>query len=421
LLQSLPPEELEASLFEVVGLLNCTTTQITSEKRDEMDLCSHGANACFVTGDFDSMTELIDEVLSKDIDTKEKYRVSEIKVKALFTIGKPNESISTALDFIRQLGLPAPQKKPASTIVREFLKVKKLLKNKTAEDIADLPELGDQRYEMWQRMNEHLASSIFHVEPTMLPLIIFQLVTTSLKHGLNPSSSPGFAGLGLLLCGPFGKPREGCEMAKAADLILERPGMQSGATYTVFITQCLCYHWVSPLQDTVVPLLKGYQAGLEIGNNTDKACWCLNGRSCILYFVGRGLDSIQKELEATIRVLTQLKQDDVKLQVIILLTTVKKLRGIDAGGSAGDKIMDSMLATASSTGDFTLSALVNSMKLEVFVFCQEWRQALELVQKAGNLRLFLSSLFGSVRYTFLAESSTIGIWLEEETNEEMRT
>jgi predicted ATPase len=274
---------------------------------------------------------------------------------------------------------------------------------------------------MWQRMNEHLASSIFHVEPTMLPLIIFQLVTTSLKHGLNPSSSPGFAGLGLLLCGPFGKPREGCEMAKAADLILERPGMQSGATYTVFITQCLCYHWVSPLQDTVVPLLKGYQAGLEIGNNTDKACWCLNGRSCILYFVGRGLDSIQKELEATIRVLTQLKQDDVKLQVIILLTTVKKLRGIDAGGSAGDKIMDSMLATASSTGDFTLSALVNSMKLEVFVFCQEWRQALELVQKAGNLRLFLSSLFGSVRYTFLAESSTIGIWLEEETNEEMRT
>jgi len=109
LLQTLSPEELEASLFEVVGLLNCAASNVTDEKRVELarmnlkagikasenaafdtakvyfktgrealgsrgwegdyrtmlDLCSHGANACFVTGDFDSMNELIDEVLTK--------------------------------------------------------------------------------------------------------------------------------------------------------------------------------------------------------------------------------------------------------------------------------------------------------------------------------------------------------------------
>eukprot|EP00985_Skeletonema_marinoi_P023153 scaffold15186_cov80-Skeletonema_marinoi.AAC.1 len=118
LLRSLPPEELEASLFEVAGLLNCAASNITDEERDELagmnlkagirasenaafdtakvyfkaghdalgsrgwegdyrtmlDLCNHGANACFVSGDFDSISELIEEVLSKDIDTKEKYR-----------------------------------------------------------------------------------------------------------------------------------------------------------------------------------------------------------------------------------------------------------------------------------------------------------------------------------------------------------
>eukprot|EP00984_Skeletonema_dohrnii_P005698 scaffold2011_cov137-Skeletonema_dohrnii-CCMP3373.AAC.1 len=91
LLRSLPPEELEASLFEVAGLLNCAASNITDEERDELagmnlkagirasenaafgaakeyfkaghdalgsrgwegdyrtmlDLCSHGANACF--------------------------------------------------------------------------------------------------------------------------------------------------------------------------------------------------------------------------------------------------------------------------------------------------------------------------------------------------------------------------------------
>eukprot|EP00984_Skeletonema_dohrnii_P002037 scaffold682_cov105-Skeletonema_dohrnii-CCMP3373.AAC.7 len=443
LLRSLPPEELEASLFEVVGLLNCAASNITDEERDELakmnlkagvkasenaafdtamvyfkagrealgsrgwegdystmlDLCSDGANACFLTGDFVSMNELIDEVLSKDIDTKEKYRVSEIKVKSLLTVGKVNEAINAALDFRRQLGLPAPQKKAASkfTIIREYIRVKKLLKDKTAEDIANLPELDDELYEMGQRMNEHLATSVYLVEPTMLPLVIFQSVTTSLKHGLSPTSSPAFARLGMLLCGPFGKPHEGREMAKAAELILERPGMRSSTSNTIFVTQTFCHHWTSPLQDTIAQLLKGYQVGLEIGD-TVKACFCLVGRMYYLFFTGRTLDSIQQELEASIHVLTQLKQDENELKITILLSSVKKLRGLDP--EAGDKILDSILASAAETRN-NLSAYVSAMKLEVFVFFQQWKEAVDLVQKAGNVRLFLSSTFVVVRYTFL--------------------
>eukprot|EP00984_Skeletonema_dohrnii_P004020 scaffold1378_cov149-Skeletonema_dohrnii-CCMP3373.AAC.5 len=444
LLQTLPPEELEASLFEVVGLLNCAASNVTDDERVELarmnlkagikasenaafdtarvyfktgrealgsrgwdgdyrimlDLCSHGANACFATGDFDSMNELIDEVLSKDIDTKEMYRVSEIKVKSLHNIAKFNESIDAALRFNRQLGLPAPRKKPASTftIIREYIRVKRLLKNKTAEDIANLPRLDDERYEMGQRMNEHLSACVYQVEPTMLPLIIFHMVTTTLKHGLSSSSPSGFALLGMLLCGPFGKPHEGREMAKAAELILEKPGMRSSATYTLFVTQTFCYHWTSPLKDTIAPLLEWYQRGLEIGD-TDSACWCLNTRSYHLFVTGRALDSIQKELEASISVFTQLKQDESLLHCNGILTTVKKLHGMDA--EAGDEIIESLLATAASNGDFLLSAIVNWMKLEVFVFYQEWKEAIDLVRKAGNIRQFLSGSFASVRYTFL--------------------
>eukprot|EP00984_Skeletonema_dohrnii_P006894 scaffold2461_cov78-Skeletonema_dohrnii-CCMP3373.AAC.2 len=444
LLQTLSPKELEASLFEVVGLLNCAASNITDDERDELakmnlkagikaaenaafdtakvyfkagrealgsrgwegdyitmlDLCSHGANAYFVTGDFDAMATLIDEVLSKEIDTKEKYRVSDIKVKSLFTVGKVGESINAAIEFIRQLGLPTPQKTSNLTIMREYIRVKRLLKNKTAEDIANLPELDDERYEMGQRMNEHLASSLYHVKPRMLPMVIFQMVTTSLMHGLNSSSSPAFAGLGLLFCGPnpIGKPHQGCEMAKAAELILEKPGMRSSAVYTIFLTQNFCYHWISPLQDTIAPLLKGYQVGFEMGD-TGRACWCLMGRMYHLFFISLALDSIQKELEATIHVMTQLKQDAARLRIIVLLTTVKKLLGIDT--EACDETMDSILTNAASTRDFNLVAHVNLMKLEVFVCFQEWEQAIDLVRKAGNVRRFLSSTFHSVRYTFL--------------------
>ncbi len=444
LLESLSPRELEASLFEVVGLLNCAASNFTSEECDVLarlnlkagmkasenaafdaakvyfkaghgvlgsrgwegdystmlDLCSHGANACFLIGDIDSMNELIDEVLSKEIDVKEKFRVSDIKVKSLFSAEKYNESIDVALDFRRQLGLKTRQRKPASkfTIIKNYIRVKRLLNNKTAADIANLPMLDDERYEMGQRMNQQLAVSIYLVEPTMLPLIIFQGITISLKHGLNCSSSNDFAVLGMLLCGPFGKPQEGIEMAKAAELILEKADTRGSVAHTVFTTQHYCYHWVSPLQDTLAPLLKGYQMGLESGD-TDRGCWCLISRSFHLYFIGRPLDSIQKELEAYIKVLTQLKQNVSKTIITNVLTAVKKLRGIDV--EACDKILEFILATAASTGNYNLPADVNLFKLEEFVIFQKWGEAIDLVQKAGNVRLILACLFSSVRFTFL--------------------
>jgi radical SAM superfamily enzyme with C-terminal helix-hairpin-helix motif len=89
-----------------------------------------------------------------------------------------------------------------------------------------------------------------------------------------------------------------------------------------------------------------------------------------LYFTGRGLDSVQKELEAAIHVITQLNQGAAILHISILLTGVKMLRGLD--GEAGDKILDSILASAAESHNH-LAAYVNLMKLEVFVLFQQWR------------------------------------------------
>ena len=39
-------------------------------------LCSEGANASYIIGDYDTMNQLIDEVLSMDISVKDKFKVS---------------------------------------------------------------------------------------------------------------------------------------------------------------------------------------------------------------------------------------------------------------------------------------------------------------------------------------------------------
>ena len=444
LLKNLSPEELERNLFEVVGLLNCSSSQITEEesallaelnleagkKASEngafdtarvyynagraalgskgwaehydimLDLCSNGANACYLTGDFETMNELMDEVLNKDIDTMDKYQISEVKVKSLHAQGKVNESIDAALDFRRQLGLPTQQRKPVSNfiILREYLRVMRLLKRMTAEDIAALPEIEDERQAIGQQMYELLATSISEVEPTMVPINVFLMVKATLKHGLNPSSCFAFVCMGALLCGPFGKPHLGREMARAAELILQQPGMRQVTPKTTLVAHTFCYFWTSPLQDTIAPLLSVCKNGLAIGDS-NSACNSLAARCYHLYFIGRSLENIQQELEASIDVMMHLKQDTPLMRNIILLAAVRKLRNLNTEDD--DQKLGSIASAASSSGNVNITAFVSSIRLDELLFFQEWEKALELVQEAGDVRLANMGLFISVRYTYL--------------------
>ena len=132
-------------------------------------LCSKGANACFVSGDLDTMHELITEVLSQDIPVVDKFNVYEVKIQATHAAKDFDEGISIAFDFRRQLGLPSLKNKAVNPliIVKEFVKVMRALGNRTAEDIANLPELTDDRIIMGQRMLELLATSCSQVSGIM--------------------------------------------------------------------------------------------------------------------------------------------------------------------------------------------------------------------------------------------------------------
>ena len=118
------------------------------EDRDTIvALCSEEANACFVLGDLDQMTSLTDEVLSKDIPIRLKFKAVETKILALWAAGKAIESIDTAFDFRRQLRLKCFKNKPVSTatVLIEYMKTNRALGARTAEDIASLPPIQDER------------------------------------------------------------------------------------------------------------------------------------------------------------------------------------------------------------------------------------------------------------------------------------
>ena len=166
-----------------------------------LKLCSEGAHASYMNADFDTMTALIDEVLSKDISVKDKFRVYEVKLLYDHSQGNYDEALSLGLDVRRQLGFPIIHHKPVSTlkVLLRFIKTNRALGNRSAEELAGLPELTDERVIMGQRMLELLLTSCYQVQPTLFPILICTLTDTSLKHGINASASDAFTTFGILL------------------------------------------------------------------------------------------------------------------------------------------------------------------------------------------------------------------------------
>ena len=160
-----------------------------TEQQMMLTLCSEGANACFICGDLDTMNKLIAEVLSRDIPIQDKFNAYKVKVVAYHANGEFNKALSTAIDFRRQLGLPTLKNKPVNTliIIKEFIKTKRALGKKTAEDIASLPELTDDRIIMGQRMLELSASASFAVSKIGgACIVVVLIILTHVSYLLSP-------------------------------------------------------------------------------------------------------------------------------------------------------------------------------------------------------------------------------------------
>ena len=246
-----PGHYVDAAEYLALGRKQLGPSGWETDKPLSLQLYCEGASLAYRTGDTSTMDVLLDEVLSRpDLTVMEKFRAYEIKIIARQSADQFHESLTLGLDVLKQLGLPVLKDNPRSkvSIVMEYVKTKRALGKRTAEELASLPQLTDERIGMGLRISELLLVSCYQAQPTMFALLAFRMVRATLKHGINISSGDALISYGIILCGAFREPKRGREMAKAGELILEKYEFKkSRATLGA---DGLIYYWTAPLLDT---------------------------------------------------------------------------------------------------------------------------------------------------------------------------
>ena len=193
-----------------------------------------------------------------------------------------------------------------------------------------------------------------------------------ITYGNMPLSAFVYAWYGMFLCGRYLQINLGYEFGQLALEMLDKNQSSSVRPKTIFMINCMIFHWKYHVCGTLEPLLKAYQEGKDIGD-VEYSSWAILVRCEHLFLMGSSLPSLEQEFQQAEDAIQQVNQDSALLHNQIFHQTVLNLLGKSSNPHHlfGSKFDESILPTLAKTGKrayWTVSCLFVSIDLGVFVW-----------------------------------------------------
>ncbi|MFW5681078.1 MAG: adenylate/guanylate cyclase domain-containing protein, partial [Pseudomonadota bacterium] len=273
-----------------------------------LELYLHAAEAAYLVRDFARMQSLADTVLARAASAVDRVRMREIELRALIAQDRRQEAIALALPLLAELGEPMPAMPAPDDYERAFARTAEAIAGRAPADLAGLPAMAAPTPLAAMRVTNLIFSAAYFAAPQLMPLIIAKLVELSARHGNAPESAFGYAVYGIHLCAFADDIETGYAFGQLSRTLLERPEAAPLRARTLFIGTIGVAHWKEPLQATLDPLLRAYEAGLESGD-IEYATHALMIHNQHLLAVGHDLERLAERMAGQRPAILAAKED----------------------------------------------------------------------------------------------------------------
>ncbi|MEH1766900.1 MAG: AAA family ATPase [Nostoc sp.] len=265
------------------------------------------AEVACLSGDFELMEQLVDDVLHNAQHLLNTIKVYEIKILAYVAQSKQPEAIKIALTVLELFGIVFTTQPSPAEINQSLQETKLLLNQKQLEELLKLPEMTDPESLAVIRILAVVTAAVYQAVPPLLPMIVCKQVCLSIQQGNATVSTLAYAWYGVILC-ITGEIELGNQAGQLALDLLAKSRSQEFKASTINMVYPFVKPWKYPLQTSLVPLLEGYQSGLEMGA-LEYAAYCAYNYCSLSFFLGKELTVLEKEMAAYSQALAQLKQE----------------------------------------------------------------------------------------------------------------
>mmetsp|Transcript_13736 Transcript_13736/g.19202 ORF Transcript_13736/g.19202 Transcript_13736/m.19202 type:complete len:531 (-) Transcript_13736:1044-2636(-) len=141
-----------------------------------LDLYNAGAEAKYCTAKYDDMDKYINEILSNTRTLRDKIRAYSTMLISLSARHKFKELFEVGFSVLEKLGEKFPAKSSLPRVLSEAVKTKWLLRNKTDDDILNLPDMCEPDKLDAMSILNIMCTSIFRGRRDMFPFVSFRMV-----------------------------------------------------------------------------------------------------------------------------------------------------------------------------------------------------------------------------------------------------
>ncbi len=375
------------------------------------DLYTEAVESAYLNSDFIQMELMADEILHHAVSFIDKIRIFEVRVLAYIAQNRLTDAVNTALFSLKELGINFPDKPNTFQILRGLIGIKLLLRNKSGSRLIEHKFMEDPAKIATIRMLTRMASAAFFSVPELLPLITFQQIKLTLKHGITSDSAVAFAIFGLIECGVTGNIKSGCFYGDVAQAMINRLEGRELETKVHVIFNSQIRHWDEHANKTLAPLLEAYQSGLETGD-LEYAAYAVHIFCCNSFCMGKNLAELEGNFEFYGEIIRRLNQKTAYNFHRIWHQSLLKLQG-KAGSpeSLSGEIYntDKMLPVHEAANDRTsmFDAYLHQMMLS-FMF-QDYSEAVKYARLVEKFSDGVTGMFYVPLMVFYASLSRLAL------------
>ncbi|MEG5039457.1 MULTISPECIES: AAA family ATPase [unclassified Microcoleus] len=378
------------------------------------ELHIEAANSACLIGAFERVDACVEAVLQHTSNPLEQVKALEIKIQSLIARNQLSEAIQVARAILQEFDVELPEH-PTQEMVAPALNA--IGDRLMSVDVMNSPKMSDPQKLAAMNILSSMASAAYIGSPALYPLIVLKQIELSLQFGNAIQTPYAYSTYGLILCAFGGEIVAGNRAADIAIALMEMFKASSFKAKIFNLVYPFVRIWQEPMHNVLMPLLEGYQGGLETGD-LEFAAYCAYNRCQLAYAAGNELLQLGEEMQTYAEAIAQLKQTTaLNFQQIVQQAVLNWTGEADAPqkliGEAYDET--TRLPQHQSAGDTYSIGSVYAHKLILAYHFGQPQEALEIAQIAEKT---IGGIIGTVFYgvfyfyhalTLLANTNTLPI------------
>lgn len=275
----------------------------------------------FLISDYKSMKDMGNHIIENIDNILDKVKVNEIYIRALIAQSKMKEAVVEGIKVLEILGVNIRLNPGNPSVLKNFIKVKMMLKNKNVHELLTLPEMNDNKVRTIIRMLYIVEYPAHVTNRNLAGTIVMKMIMYSYKYGNTEYSTLGYSAFGAVLSS-LGFIDDGYKFGKLGLDLAYKLNSKSNIVSSGFIYHTVSHIFKFHINESVKAHKDFSNLGIEIGNfefgALNAMMYCAKA-----YFSGMKLESLDADMALYSSSLISLKQlpslDNIKLYHQIVL------------------------------------------------------------------------------------------------------